>query len=72
MKQLICEEPDTRRNALVDSQVAKGAVAKGRSSARSLQGGHEEDDCLTVGRRLESSHELCANQTQSTQPMHQR
>ena len=39
MKQLIYEEPDTRHNALVDSQVAKGAVAKGRSSARSLQGG---------------------------------
>ena len=39
MKQLVCEEPGHRHNILVDSQVAKGAISKGRSSARSLQHG---------------------------------
>ena len=37
LKELVKEEPDSKTNILVDSQVALGSVNKGRSSATSLQ-----------------------------------
>ena len=37
LSQLGYEEPDTKHVVLADSRVAKGALAKGRSSARALQ-----------------------------------
>ena len=53
IQELVAQEPDARHNVLVDSAVAQGALAKGRSSANSLKTSLRRASALQVAGGLQ-------------------